>query len=68
MKIKTKQYDVFFVDDDSEVCSAVADSLKDLGCTVTCFNNAFDLLTQSPKAAYKVVFEPWRKLTYEKKI
>jgi alcohol dehydrogenase len=32
------------------------------------FNSAFDLLTQSPKAAYKVVFEPWRKLSYEKKI
>ncbi len=25
------------------------------------FNEAFDLLTQSPKAAYKVVFEPWSK-------
>lgn len=24
------------------------------------FNDAFDLLTQSPKAAYKVVLEPWR--------
>ena len=25
------------------------------------FDEAFDLLTQSPKAAYKVVFEPWSK-------
>lgn len=25
------------------------------------FSNAFDLLTQSPKAAYKIVFEPWKK-------
>ena len=48
MKIKTKQYDIFFVDDDPKVCSAVADNLKDLGCKVTCFNNAVDCLEQLP--------------------
>ncbi len=44
MKIKTQQYNVFFVDDDPGVRSAVVDALKDLGCKVTCFANAFDCL------------------------
>ena len=49
MKIKTKQYDVFVIDDDPEVRSAVVDALKDLGCKVSCFANAVDCLEQLPK-------------------
>ncbi len=49
MKNKTKQPDVFFVDDDPAVRSAVADNLEDLGCKVSCFANAFDCLEQLPK-------------------
>lgn len=49
MKFTKKQYDVFFVDDDPEVRSAVVDALNDLGCKVTCFANAVDCLEQLPK-------------------
>lgn len=49
MKIKTKQYDVFVIDDDPEVRSAVVDALKDLGCKVSCFANAVDCLEQLSK-------------------
>lgn len=49
MKRKTKQYDVFFVDDDPKVRSAVADILKDLGFKVRCFASATDCLEQLPK-------------------
>ena len=46
MKNKTKQHEVFFVDDDSEVRSAVAEDLEDLGCKVSCFASAADCLEQ----------------------
>ena len=49
MKNKTKQYDVFFVDDDPEVRSAVAENLEDLGCKVSCFASAADCLEQLPE-------------------
>ena len=48
-KNKTKKHDVFFVDDDSGIRSAVADDLEDLGCKVRCFDNAADCLEQLPK-------------------
>ncbi len=48
MKNKTKKHDVFFVDDDPGVCSAVADDLEDMGCKVKCFTNAADCLEQLP--------------------
>ena len=49
MKNKTKQHEVFFVDDDSEVRSAVAEDLEDLGCKVSCFASAADCLEQLPE-------------------
>ena len=49
MKNKTKQYDVFFVDDDAAVRSAVAEDLEDLGCKVSCFVSASDCLEQLPE-------------------
>lgn len=49
MKIKTKQCDVFVVDDDPEVRSAVVDALKDIECKVSCFANAVDCLEQLQK-------------------
>jgi len=48
MKNKTKQYDVFFVDDDAAVRSAIAEDLEDLGCKVSCFSRAEDCLEQLP--------------------
>ena len=44
MKNKTKQRDVFLVDEDSAVQSAVADDLKKLGCKVSYFVRAVDCL------------------------
>jgi two-component system response regulator FixJ len=49
MKNKKKQYEVFFVDDDPAVRSAVAQDLEDLGCKVSCFANASDCLDQLPE-------------------
>ena len=49
MKNKTKQYDVFFVDDDPGVRGAVAGDLEDLGYKVSCFANGADCLEQLPK-------------------
>ncbi len=49
MRTKTKQYDVFFVDDDHSVRSAVADDLQDLGYKVSCFANGADCLVQLGK-------------------
>ena len=49
MEIKTKQHDVFFVDDESGIRRVVADELGRLGCKVSCFANAADCLEQLPK-------------------
>jgi len=49
MKNKMKQHEVFFVDDDAEVRSAVAEDLEDLGCKVSCFASAADCLEQLPE-------------------
>ena len=46
MKVKTKQYDVFFVDDEPGIRRVVANELESLGCQVTCFENAPDCLEQ----------------------
>ena len=46
MKVKTKQYDVFFVDDEPCIRRVVANELESLGCQVTCFANAPDCLEQ----------------------
>lgn len=44
MKIKTKKYDVFFVDDDEGICKIIAEELETLGCRVKCFTRAHDCL------------------------
>lgn len=49
MKTKTKQYDVFFVDDDAGIRRLVSEELKTIGCKVSCFANAVDCLEQLPK-------------------
>lgn len=46
MKVKTKQYDVFFVDDEPEIRRVIANELESLGYRVTCFANAPDCLEQ----------------------
>ena len=44
MKIKTKKYDVFFVDDDEGICKIIAEELEALGCRVKCFTRAQECL------------------------
>ena len=44
MKTKTKQYDVFFVDDDAGIRKLISEELKGIDCNVSCFANAFDCL------------------------
>ena len=49
MRTKTKQYDVFFVDDDAGIRRLLSEELKEIGCKVRCFDNAADCLEQLPK-------------------
>jgi FixJ family two-component response regulator len=49
MKTKTKQYDVFFVDDEPGIRKLISEELKAIGCKVNCFANAVDCLEQLPK-------------------
>jgi two-component system response regulator FixJ len=49
MRTKTKQYDVFFVDDEPGIRRIVADGLKRLGCKVSCFASAIECLEQLPE-------------------
>jgi len=49
MKIKTKQYDVFFVDDDAGIRKLISEELEGLGCKVNCFASAADCLEQLSK-------------------
>ena len=49
MRTKTKQYDVFFVDDDAGIRRIITDELKRLGCKVSCFANAIECLEQLPE-------------------
>ena len=44
MKIKTKKYDVFFVDDDAGIRKIISEELEGLGCKVNCFAGARDCL------------------------
>ena len=48
MTKRTKKYNVFFVDDDPGVRSAVAEDIEDMGCKVKCFAKAKDCLEQLP--------------------
>jgi len=49
MRTKTKQYDVFFVDDDAEIRKLISEELKEIGCKVSCFSNGAECLEQLPK-------------------
>jgi FixJ family two-component response regulator len=49
MNPKTKQYSVFFVDDEPGIRIVVSKELKDLGYEVTCFETAADCLKQLPE-------------------
>jgi len=49
MKTKTKQYDVFFVDDDAGIRELVSKDLEGIDCKVSCFANAADCLEQLGK-------------------
>ena len=44
MKTKTKQYDVFFVDDDAGIRKLIAEELEEIDCKVSCFSNGTDCL------------------------
>ena len=44
MKVKTKQYDVFFVDDDFGIRELISEELEGINCNVSCFSNAADCL------------------------
>lgn len=46
MKIKTKQYDVFFVDDDAGIRKLISEELRGIDCRVSCFSNGADCLEQ----------------------
>ena len=49
MRIKTKQYDVFFVDDDTGIRKLISEELETISCKVSCFANGSDCLEQLPK-------------------
>ena len=49
MRTKTKQYDVFFVDDDAGIRELISEELERVGCKVSCFANGADCLEQLGK-------------------
>ena len=49
MRTKTKQYDVFFVDDDAGIRKLISEELKGIDCRVSCFANGADCLEQLSK-------------------
>jgi len=49
MKTKTKQYDVFFVDDDAGIRELISEELEGINCKVSCFANGADCLEQLGK-------------------
>jgi two-component system response regulator TtrR len=49
MKTRTKQYDVFFVDDDAGIRKLISEELEGMGCKVSCFSNGAECLEQLPK-------------------
>ena len=46
MATKTKQYDVFFVDDDAGIRKLISEELEGIDCKVSCFANGTDCLEQ----------------------
>jgi two-component system response regulator TtrR len=48
MRNKTKPYDVFFVDDEPEICKIMSEELQGAGCKVSCFDNAAQCLEKLP--------------------
>ena len=50
MKIRGKQYDVFFVDDDEGIRKLISEELESLGCNVQAFGNAADCVEELEKA------------------
>ncbi|MFC1739103.1 response regulator transcription factor [Planctomycetota bacterium] len=46
MRTKTKQYDVFFVDDDAGIRKLISEELEGINCRVSCFANGADCLEQ----------------------
>ena len=46
MIVKTKQYDVFFVDDDAGIRKLISEELEGIDCKVSCFANGADCLEQ----------------------
>jgi FixJ family two-component response regulator len=46
MRTKTKQYDVFFVDDDAEIRKLISEELEAAGYKVSCFANGAECLEQ----------------------
>jgi len=49
MRTKTKQFDVFFVDDDAGIRKLIAEELKRINCTVSSFAKGADCLEQLSK-------------------
>ena len=49
MNVKTKQYDVFFVDDDPGLRKLISEELEGINCKVSCFPNGADCLEQLGK-------------------
>ncbi len=49
MRTKTKQYDVFFVDDDAGIRELISEELEGINCKVSCFANGADCLEQLGK-------------------
>ena len=49
MKIKKRQHDVFFVDDEDGIRRVVGEELRALNCNVSCFANGADCLEQLGK-------------------
>ncbi len=49
MRTKTKQYDVFFVDDDAGIRKLISEELEGIHCKVSCFASAADCLEQLGK-------------------
>lgn len=49
MRTKTKQYNVFFVDDDAGIRRLISEELEGIDCKVSCFADAADCLEQLGK-------------------
>jgi len=49
MRTITKQYDVFFVDDDAGIRKLILEELEGIECNVSCFSNGADCLEQLGK-------------------